>query len=77
MMPPGRPRPDRNSCFDIVFDFESPMFKLSTFYTVALSYDGEVLEIKNEQPTVYSDDDLKEIAQQIVKSGKNKGTWFC
>lgn len=72
--PPEGPVPgggDRG--FDPGFT-ESPRFQLSTFYTVALSYDGEILEIKNEPPTVHTDDDLTELAQKIVENGKDKGT---
>ena len=53
---------------------ESPMFRLSTFYTVALSYDGKILETKNEPPTVYSDDDLERLAQKIINSDNEVGT---
>ena len=74
MMPPKRPRPDENHGFSPGFDSESPMFQLSTFYTVAVSYDGDILEIKNEPPTVYSDDDLKKLAQNIIKGNKHSGT---
>ena len=70
MMPPGRPMPEGNPSFNP----ESPMFQLSTFYTVAISYDGEILEIKNEPSTVHSDDDLKELAQRIIKNNKQYGT---
>ena len=70
MMPPGRPMPGDSPGFDP----ESPMFQLSTFYTVAISYDGEILEIKNEPPTVHSDDDLEKLAQSIVKDNERYGT---
>ncbi len=70
MMPPNRPKPNVNHGFNP----ESPMFQLSTFYTVAVSYDGDILEIKNEPPTVHTDDDLKNLAQSIIKSGRNSGT---
>ena len=53
---------------------DSPAFKLSDFYTVALSYEGELIEIKNEASTVYKDSELKALAEKIVKSGKIKGT---
>ena len=69
MMPPNRPKPNANHGFNP----ESPMFQLSTFYTVAVSYDGDILEIKNEPPTVHTDDDLKNLAQSIIKSGRNSG----
>lgn len=74
MMLPNRPRPDGNHGFNPGFDPQSPMFQLSTFYTVAVSYDGDILEIRNEPPTVHSDDDLKELAQRIIKDNKQYGT---
>jgi len=70
---PVRPAPNGEPDFNHRFE-DSPMFKLSTFYTVALSYDGKVLEIKNEPPTIHSDDDLVDLAEKIVNSGKSKGT---
>lgn len=70
MMPPERPVPGGNPGFDS----ESPMFQLSTFYTVAISYGGEILEIKNESPTVHSDDDLKKLAQSVIRGNKQYGT---
>lgn len=63
----------RNAEFEPQFA-DSPRFRLSTFYTVALSYDGEILEIKNEPPTVHTDDSLKKIAQKIAEGDKNTGT---
>ena len=70
MMPPSKPRPDGNHGVDP----QSPMFQLSTFYTVAISYDGEILEIKNEPSTVHSDDYLKELAKNIVEGNERYGT---
>lgn len=74
MMLPNRPRPDGNNGFNPGFDPQSPMFQLSTFYTVAVSYEGDILEIKNEPPTVHSDDDLKKLAQSIIKENRQYGT---
>ena len=69
IMPPDRPfKKSGNRGFD-----ESPMFRLSTFYTVAVSYDGDILEVKNESPTVYNDEDLVKMAQDIIKGGKSIG----
>ena len=48
------------------------MFQLSTFYTVALSYDGEVIEIKNEPPTIHSDEDLENLAIKLYEETKDK-----
>lgn len=49
---------------------DTPMFKLTTFYTVALSYDGEIIEIKNDRPNVYADDDLEKLAKSIIEGDK-------
>lgn len=74
MTMPGRPLPGRNPSFKPDFDPESPMFRLSIFYTVALSTDGQVLSIKNEPPTVHTDQELQSLAQSIVLGGRESGT---
>lgn len=74
MMPPNGPRPDGNPGFKPGFDPESPKFQLSTFYSVAVSYKGEILEIKNDSPTVYASDDLAQMAKDIIKDGESTGT---
>ena len=76
MMPPNGPRPDGNPGFKPGFDPESPKFQLSTFYSVAVSYKGEILEIKNDSPTVYSGDDLAQMAKDIIIDGKSTGTKY-
>ena len=70
----GRPLPGGDHGFKPGFDPEAPKFQLSTFYTVAISYDGKVLEIKNDPATVYSDDALEQMAKNIIKEGKSTGT---
>lgn len=74
MVPPSGPRPDGNPGFKPGFDPESPKFQLSTFYSAAVSYKGEILEIKNDSPTVYASDDLARMAKDIIKDGKSAGT---
>ena len=74
MVPPNRPAPGGNPNFRPGFNPESPKFQLTTFYTVAVSYDGKVLEIKNETPTVHTDTDLERLAKRIIKGEKNNGT---
>ena len=74
MMPPNGPRPDGNPGFKPGFDPESPKFQLSTFYSVAVSDKGEILEIKNDSPTVYASDDLARMAKDILKGSKSTGT---
>ena len=72
-LPPIMPKPDNgNNRFDPNFA-QSPMFQLSTFYTVAVSYKGETLEIRNSQPNLHSDEDLKDMAMKIIDSSRNKG----
>lgn len=70
---PPKPFPDNELESEHRFE-DSPMFKLSKFYTVVVSYEGEVIEIRNEQPTVYTDTDLKELAEKIVGDEKISGT---
>ena len=71
--PPNSPKPDNNS-FKPEFDLKSPRFQLSTFYTVAVSYDGDVLETRNDRQTVYTDDELEKLAQSIIDGNKTNGT---
>ena len=66
MMPPMPNNPG--------FITESPIFRLSTFYSVALSMNGEVIEIKNEQPTIHSDEDLEKLAMSIFDNSKVSGS---
>lgn len=53
---------------------DSLKFQLSTFYSVAVSDRGEILEIRNEQPTVHTDDELKALAQKIIEKDSETGT---
>lgn len=73
-MPPDRPFPDGKHGFKRDFDPQSPMFQLSTFYTVAVSYNGEILEIKKDSNAVHTDDELTTLALKIIDSGKCSGT---
>ena len=74
-MPPEKPEPGDSAPEGGDTGFtDSPRFRMANFYTVALSDDGEVLEISNESPTVYSDDDLEDLAKSIVDSGKQRGS---
>ena len=70
----GRPMPGGDHGFKPGFDPEAPKFQLSTFYTVAISLDGKVLEIKNDPATVYSDNALEQMAKNIIEEGKSTGT---
>ena len=72
--PSFRPRPDVNRDFNHKFNPESPRFQLSIFYSVAVSYDGEILEVKNGMSTVHTDEELVSLTESIIKSGRNNGT---
>lgn len=52
---------------------QTPMFRLSTFYSVALTYAGETLEIKSDRSDVYSDEELVKLAKEIAKNEKESG----
>ena len=71
--PPTRPFPGGDFGFEPEFA-ESPLFQLSTFYTVAVTYSGETLEIRNSQPNLHSDKDLEELAEKIIKGNRNSGS---
>lgn len=51
----------------------SSRFELSTFYTVAFSYDGEILEIKNASPMVYTDEELQRLAYELIEQDGTVG----
>lgn len=74
MVQPNRPRPDGGQNFKPGFDPEMPKFQLSTFYSVAVSYDGVLLEIRNNPPTVYTDDDILRLAKSVIEDDRNTGT---
>lgn len=74
-MPPIMPKPEVGiDRFDPGFE-ESPMFRLTTFYTVALTYEGEIIEINNTQQDVYSNSDLQKIAEKVFCENKTSGTY--
>lgn len=63
-LPPAKEMPDmQNPGF-----MDTPAFQLSTFYTVALTYDGEILDIKNEQPALHTDEELEQLAKIQMRS---------
>ena len=74
MMPPDRPKPQDEPGSKPNFDPESPKFQLSTFYTVAVSYEGQILATRNERPTVYTNAALEQLAKEIIAEGKASGT---
>lgn len=51
----------------------SPMLKLSTFYSVAISKDGEVLKTDTADISTFEESELIEMAQEILNDGKSDG----
>ena len=64
---PMKPFPDRGPHFD------TNQFKLSTFYSVAISHDNEVIEIRNDDAAVYTDAELESAARQVLKKSDANG----
>ncbi len=52
---------------------DTDRFKLSTFYSVAVSYDGEVLKTENAQNEVLSDEELQSLAQSVLGESSADG----
>lgn len=55
-------------------DPKSPRYQLSTFYHVAVSYDGQILDIKNASSMVHTNEDLKELAEGVLQQDRITGT---
>jgi signal transduction histidine kinase len=52
---------------------DSPAFQLSTFYSVAISKDGQILKTSNSKTEVYSNEDLENIAREVLEKGNPSG----
>ncbi|MBR5098123.1 MAG: hypothetical protein IK091_02735, partial [Spirochaetales bacterium] len=48
-------------------------YQPSTFYSVAFSKDNEVLEVDDGDKDVYDEDELVEIAKQVLEKNKDEG----
>ena len=53
--------------------YDTNQFKLSTFYSVAVSYSGRVLVVENDDSGIYSNAQLEEKAQNILAENKKNG----
>ena len=51
-----------------------PRFRLSTFYSVAWSGDGEVLRVDSGNSAIYSEDEVLKMAASILEGGKESGS---
>ena len=52
---------------------ENPKSQRATYYMVAVSYEGEILAIENDSPHTFSDEELKEMAYQVIEGKKTYG----
>ena len=64
---PMRPFPNRGP------HWNTDRFKLTTFYSVAFSYDGDVIEIDNDDAEVYSDEELEKLATAVLNKNDASG----
>ena len=64
---PMRPFPNRGP------HWNTDRFKLATFYSVAFSYDGDVIEIDNDDAEVYSDEELEKLATAVLNKNDASG----
>lgn len=53
---------------------EANRFKVSTFYSVAFSHEGEVIKIENKDAHIYTNSDLEHLARKVLKDKKNSGS---
>lgn len=51
----------------------TPAFQLSTFYSVAVSKEGQTLEINNPHTAVYENGELEGIAREVIEEGRERG----
>ena len=70
--PSVRPGPDDNHGGKSGFR-DSPAFQLSRFFTVALSYDGKVLEVKSDIPSIHSNEKLIKLAYHVSERQSDYG----
>ena len=52
---------------------DQPSFKLATFYTLAISYNGEILEIRNYDEGVYTNEELIDMSVKLLEGKKDSG----
>lgn len=65
---PIRPREPPNDPKD-----KPPMLELSTFYSVALAEDGEILKADTADLSTFTEGELSALALEILESGKDSG----
>lgn len=71
--PQNRPKPADKGAMGREFNSDSPMFKLSRFYSVAISNDGKTLDIRNDSLELHSNSDLESMALKLISENKTTG----
>ena len=69
---PDRPRPDGENWMEHPMD-DKRDFKLSTFYAVAFAEDGSVLKVDTGEKNIYSEEELEQLARQVLEDNKTSG----
>lgn len=67
--PPLKPFPDKGPHMD------TPQFKASNFYSVAMSETYDILEINKDKSTTYTDDELIQISKDVLQKNKTSGIY--
>lgn len=65
--------PDRSAGGRSARPGEPPMLELSTFYSVAVSKEGQVLKVDTADISGFDEEALKDLALEILESGKEAG----
>lgn len=53
----------------------NPMFELSTFYSVKYNEAGDIIEINNNGGTIYSEEEVTKLAEEILAENKDAGIY--
>lgn len=64
---PMRPFPNRGPHGD------TNQYKLATFYSVAFTYEGDVIEINNRDVEIYTDRELEKLAREVMQKRETSG----
>ncbi len=70
VMMPGKPIPGKGGPHS-----NTNQFKLSTFYSVAMTYDGDIITVENDEAAIYGSEELKELALDVFKKSNTSGTY--
>lgn len=75
LKPESNPIPERPNFRPGMKDDHGKMFKLSTFYSVLYDENGEVKKVNYNDGLLYSEQEILEIANSVISSGKQQGKY--